>query len=480
MPRKPDERPPAIPSAAQVAITAFACGLVALAILGLVPASNHDLGPTVVGTHGAAGRGRTVLTIPPLGTIEADTHPVPLRLEMSVGAVNFERLGSLATTASGRQELLREVEVDLRQLLVDAVLRMTVGAAIIGAVVAAVVWRRNWRRMAAGAAGGIIVVSGAFAATAFTFDIDALEEPKFTGTLARAPVVFDAVRTQVGVLDELRTRYETASERLSNLLVLMAEPDLDPQRETTAILHVSDIHANPIGIEIADQLAREFEVDAILDTGDFASAALDTGELTTLAGPLDRRLSESIGDIPVPYYFVRGNHDSALLLQTLGAEANVTIVDREVVDIDGVEVLGWPDPTFSTVPQSASDEIETRLAEAPEVASAVTLEQPDVLAVHDDRLATESIGLVATVLAGHLHQRVIREEEGTVSLIVGSTGAAGVNSLLQEADQPYEAEIVYFRAGVLAAVDYITFTGIGSDFVIERKTFAAPEDEETI
>ena len=34
------------------------------------------------------------------------------------------------------------------------------------------------------------------------------------------------------------------------------------------ILHVSDVHLNPVGVEVIRQLAERFEVDAVLDTGD--------------------------------------------------------------------------------------------------------------------------------------------------------------------------------------------------------------------
>lgn len=72
--------------------------------------------------------------------------------------------------------------------------------------------------------------------------------------------------------------------------------------------------------------------------------------------------------------------------------------------------------------------------------------------------------------------------EGTQLLAVGTTGAAGLQAFTVDATQNYEAQIVYLRLGRAVAVDYVRFTGLGSDFVIERKTLEAlelaPEDAE--
>jgi hypothetical protein len=91
-----------------------------------------------------------------------------------------------------------------------------------------------------------------------------------------------------------------------------------------------------------------------------------------------------------------------------------------------------------------------------------------VLAVHDRRIAEDSLGLVPLVLSGHYHKRITEDDRGTRVLAVGTTGASGLKSFTLEADMEYEAEILYFRAGQAVAVDYISFEGLASNFVIER------------
>lgn len=450
----------------------FLVGAVAgVASLGLIPPASEALGPARVSVSAEVAAGRTVVTVPPLGTISAATHPAPVEVEMTFKNVDFEELGPLATTSAGRAELLEQMDEDLRDVIRTATLRFALGAAIVGAIAAALLWHRRWLQIALGAGGALVGVAALLGVTLVTFDNDAFEQPRYSGTLARAPIVIETLRETPSVLDSIRSRYETATRRLSDLLVLVAQPDTDPRTDTTSILHISDIHANPLGLEIADELVRGFEVDAVLDTGDLASSTIDTGSLTSLAEPIDRQMTRLIERLEVPYYFVPGNHDSPRLLSALKEAANVTVFDEEIQTISGIDVLGWADPTFTTDSSVTIEEKdEARLETADEVAAEVLAQSPHVLAVHDDNLAAQSYGNVPLVVAGHGHERDLRREEGTIVVAVGSTGATGLKSLTLEADKSYEAEILYFRGTEIVAVDYVTFHG-SNDFVVERTTF---------
>lgn len=459
--------------------------VVAVATLGLVPAATGSLGPATVSVKAKPALPDTVVTVPPLGTISAHTHRSPVELDLSFRTVDFERLGPLATTAAGRAELVEQMNDDLERLVLTSAIRFVLGGALIAAVIVALVWHRRWPQIAAGALGGALGVGALIALVAVTFDPKGFDQPRYSGTLARAPVVIDTLRQTPSVLDSLRTRYETASRRLSDLLVLVATPDTDPRTDATPILHVGDIHANPLGLEIAQELATAFDVEAVIDTGDLASSTIDTGSLSSLAEPLDRRLTAMIEDIGVPYYFVRGNHDSPQLLSALRDADNVELFGDDVLEVAGLRVLGWDDPTFTTDSSvGPDDKADERLAIAPDVAEAVDSEKPEVLAVHDGRLATESIGTVPVVLAGHTHDRGLESTDGTTVLTVGTTGATGLKSLTLETDEDYEAQVLYFSSeGDIVAVDYITFRG-SNDFEVERTTLGgdlpveAEEEEE--
>lgn len=446
---------------AQFALVALIGGVATLFALQIVPPVRHQLGPATVDVSAGFGAGATTLFVPPLGTVEADTHTSPLRLQVTINEIDPEPLGRAVSLFGARRDLVSSIADDLRSAAIQLGIRLVIGGIVLGAIATALLPHRNWRTILAGAAGGLAAVAIGLGATGVTFDVNAFEEPRFTGALQRAPQVMKAVNRQVGSLEQLRSRFETGAERLSELLTLTADPTRSPREGSIAILHVSDIHSNPVGVEITNQLARSFQVDAVLDTGD----------LTSFGEPIEARLGGLIDDIPVPYLFVPGNHDSQANRRTLARVDNVELLDGTVGEVRGVRILGWADPTFTASNEISTQEgNEIRESVAGQVAEAVAVEVPDVLAVHDARLAVDSVGRVPLVVAGHTHERGIEAEDGTVVSVVGSTGATGLGSFLVETDLPYEAAVLYFREGVPVAIDYVSFDGLGGDFTVERRS----------
>jgi predicted phosphodiesterase len=435
--------------------------------LALVPAVERDVGPATISARPTVGPGRTVLEVPPLGTVSADTHSSPLAVGLAIEQIDIQALGPAVSDARRRVLLADEVERDLRDMAVWTSIRLLIAGAVIGAVILALLPGRRRRFVAAGVLGGVLGVGALVGLTAITFDVNAFREPKFTGTLTRAPVVIEAVRQGEVTISAVRSRFEVAADRISELLTLVAEPAGNPRQNSIAILHVSDIHSNPIGVEIAAQLVQEFDVDAVLDTGD----------LTNFGLPVESSIGTLIERFDVPYYLVPGNHDSTANEKALDVVRNIRVIGNEVVDILGIEVLGWRDPTDTNWNQIPVEEAnQQRVEEGEAVAEAVAEETPDVLAVHDRRMALASLGRVPLVLAGHDHKRVREVVDETRVLAVGSTGATGIDHFTVEEDRPYEAEIVYFRSGRAIAVDYVSFEGLGEDFEIERDVLEQVEE----
>lgn len=429
------------------------------------------MGPATVSTSARTGPGRTLLRVPPLGTIIADTHGAPLELEVAIAELDVERLADLATTSDGRERLRSEVESDLRRMTVLRSIQLVVGAAVLGAIAALAVYHRQTGPilLSTGAAMASVVV--ALMLTGQAYRVEAFEEPRFTGTLTRARQVIETINQQIGVLDEARSRFQVATQRVSDLLTLLADPQRDVRSDATAILHVSDIHGNPLGVDITAQLVEEFDVAGVIDTGDMASSFLDTGELSTLSESVEASMVRGISEIDVPYVFVPGNHDSFGLRRRLSDIDNVVVLGAETTTVGGLTVLGWADPTFTTRPVPEEEKSEIRLGEADEVAAAVASETPDILAVHDEVLASESVGLVPLVLSGHTHERAVEDAEGTTILTIGSTGATGLKSLTVETERDYEAEVLYFDGTDLIAVDFVALRGVGGEFTLERHAF---------
>jgi predicted phosphodiesterase len=442
-------------------------GLVALIGIRFIPATDHDLGPASVATRTSIGPGLTKVVVPPLGTVSAPTHTSPLAFDIQLSRLDFTALGEVLDSG-GTDELAAQLEDGLRGLAAALTIRLLLGGLAIGALTGALLPRRRWTLVAAGATGGLLVMGVCMLLSAATFDVEAFEQPKFSGELVRAPQVMEAVDRGVRSFEELRSRYETGAERLSNLLALVAQPNQSPSEDSVSILHVSDIHSNPLGVEVAKQLARRFAVDAVIDTGD----------LTSFGEAIEGRIGDLIGSIGVPYLFVPGNHDSFSNRAELGDVDNVELLDETLTEVEDVSILGWADPTFTASNETSTEEgNEIRSAESEDVAAEVETVAPDVLAVHDARLAEPSIGAVPLVLAGHTHERSFEQRDGTIVLTVGSTGATGLGSFVAETDLPFEAEIVYFRLGAPVAVDYVSFRGAGSEFEIERRTLETQQEE---
>lgn len=439
--------------------------------LWVLPGTVSRLGPSTVVLSGRIGLGTTILQVTPFGTVTARTHMSPLQITAALKQVDLEQLGAKITTHPGRLQLREEIESQIPGLLIKTAVKEVVAAAVFAAVMAAAVFRQRGRAALVAGLTGAVVMVALLALTSRSFDQRRFQDATFAGSLARARQLVEILTRHSETFDEARFRYRTAASRVAGLMTLLARPNMDPATDTTAVLHISDLHGNPVGLEIAQELAREFDVAAVIDTGDLASSSLDTGELSSLARPLDQIMVRRIEAFPVPYLFVPGNHDSPQLVRLVAAASNGRVLDQDTSVVDGIEVLGWGDATYTPVPTSESVKAERRLEFTDEVAESVRATEPDVLAVHDAALAAESSGAVPVVVSGHFHRKITSESDGTSFFAVGSTGSTGLKSLTVEAELLYEAQVLYFVEDNLIAVDYVTLSGLGEDFTLQRDTF---------
>jgi predicted MPP superfamily phosphohydrolase len=441
----------------------------ALAAMALVPTPEQQVGPAKISIRASLGQGDTVVRIPPFGTVSARTHHAPLRLTVTLTEVNPRRIARLVVEQSdpqSRRGVVAGMMAGLRAAALHVGERLVLGGLVVGGLVAALLPGRHIRGMAIGGAAGLAAVALLLLMTARQYDIGAFQDPSYTGTLERAPELLAAVQKHEMSLAELRSKYEVAAERLAEIVTLAAAPDPDPRAGSVAILHVSDIHSNPLGVELALQLADRFQADAVLDTGD----------LTSFGQPIEARIGQLLAGGHRPWLFVPGNHDSPEVRAVLGSVPNVVVLDQRARTVGDVSILGWGDPTFTPGSLMTNEEARRRqVQEAPAVAARVEAESPDVLAVHNVDLATMATGHVPLVLSGHGHRRAERTVRGTLELQVGSTGATGLGSFLVQSDLPYEAEMLYFRDRRAVAVDYIRFRTLGGDFEIQRQTLGEQE-----
>jgi predicted MPP superfamily phosphohydrolase len=276
---------------------------------------------------------------------------------------------------------------------------------------------------------------------------------------------FDAYRSS---LEDLVANVSSLYSTLSTL------PPPGGADDSVALLHVSDLHLNPAGFDLVQQVVGQFDVDGVLDTGD----------LTDWGSQPENTLISAVGALGVPYVFTRGNHDSTVTVELVAAQPNTTVLDDSAVTVAGIQVVGTPDPRFTPDPD-ADDGAET-LEETGEGLAAFARslpEQPAIAMVHDPEQAPPLDGAVPLVLAGHTHERAVtRLDGGTLLMVQGSTGGAGLRALQGQFPEPLTCTVLYFDpgTGALTAYDEITLGGLGqTEVTIEREVVGPVETDAT-
>jgi predicted phosphodiesterase len=408
-------------------------------------------------------RGRTIIGVPPFGQVILDSHHAPIGLEATIDELDVPALQRLARQNNIETHLRDEAEGDVTALVRRAVLRLLAAGLVAGAIAGLLVVRRHRAAGALAGAGGAVALTGTLLLSVWTtYRADAFKEPTYTGALEEAPAVIGGMRREFGSLDGVRGRLKVLAGQISRLSQVGADPWPVTDTREVRILHVSDMHLNPMGIEIAHDLADTFSVEAVIDTGDLTSFGID-GEA---------RIGSLIDEFSVPYYFVPGNHDSPENRAALARHKNVRLLDHTVADVGGIRILGIGDPGYTALDGiSRNEAIGLRHAHAREVAQLTDTEHPDVLAVAGLALAEDSVGQVPLVISGDIHKRSEKDTDGTRLLTVGSTGATGLGSFTRSDGRPYEAEILHFVDGRLDVLDYVTVKGPSGAFTVDRVVY---------
>jgi predicted phosphodiesterase len=423
------------------------------------------VGPGRIGVEaGIARSGRTTVEVPPLGRLSVGTPAgAPVHLRARVEEIDLEKTQELATSADPAGDLDTEGRDDLAALLRRMGVRTAIVSAVVGALAGFLLPRRRWWFAPLGVAGALLSLAALGTLTWQRFDLDAFEQPRFEGALERAPAIIEAARSHVDDLPAVQDRVRVLGQQLADLYSATSAVDVGAGAAgETRILHVSDLHSNPLGLEFVRRVAENFEVDAVLDTGD----------LTSFGYPLEARIGELVTEVPVRYLFVPGNHDSLANRIAIDEFPNVELLDgSRTVRVGAVRVLGVPDPTFTATNEVSTDDANAAKEDAAaDVRRTLRRLDPDLLAVHDVRQAAEVEGDVPVVVAGHTHRRRERQAAGTRFLTVGSAGAGGLGTFTvgEEGDGAYEARILHYRGRRLVALTYLTLQGISGDLSIER------------
>ena len=402
---------------------------------------------------------RTDVRLAPLGSIALDTHSGPIALEVRVDELRLDEAERIADDPASLETLEDDLAGDARRALLLVTLRCLF-VALLGGALGSFIALPGLRAAATGAGIGLVASILVGGSVAMTFDAEAIAEPSYSGLLTVAPT---AVGDVEGVIDRFGEYRAQLTDLVGNVVTLYQAaqglPTFEPDDGTVRILHVSDVHLNPQAFDLMELLADQFDIDAIADTGD----------TTDWGSEPEGQLLDRIGQLDVPYVWVRGNHDSAATQAAVASQPNTIVLDGDAVTVAGLRFWGMADTRYTpNKDQPSGKDVEREEAEkaAPLIARRLAAVEPpevDIAMLHDPRLASSLGGDVPLVLAGHTHHAEERELDGTRVLVEGSTGGAGLRALRGEDPEPLACTVLYLDrdTGRLVAYDRITVRGLG-------------------
>jgi predicted phosphodiesterase len=412
--------------------------------------------------------GETTLVLVPLGSVRAHTHRAPVALIASLEEIQLDEINKLLKTNPKVDLLTQDFEKSARAALANFVARQLAFAAI-GALLAPALLRSRtlWKYLVS-LALGVGLVGGTLGSALLTFNGKAFESPTYTGALRQAPWVIQFGKDAFVRIEELSQKLRTVAANLNVLYGRIESPpdrlSSDPEPDTFRVLHVSDLHNNPAGMNFFKEVAQQFRVSLIVDTGD----------LTDFGSPPETILVQGIGKIGYPYVFVAGNHDSQTVINALSNLPNVTILNGQLATVKGLTFLGLPNPASARASVGNVDTTPEEIQAGGERLLHIldTLpEPPDIVAIHNPEEARPLWGHVPLVLCGHMHRyyvethnelmppvpptqisstptpaaAVIKPFYPTVVGNAGTTGAAGLRYFEKEGGVPFSCAVLTFR-----------------------------------
>jgi predicted phosphodiesterase len=451
----------------------------------LAPSAHARIGPLTVRVDVRPSlQPATQVELAPFGSVRFDTHSAPLAINASIQTVDVEQAQQVLSSSDSLSDLEQNAPDRMRAAVIRAAL-FTAAFALLGALIVGALGERTLRAALESGAIALVVVLVFCAGAVATFRQDSLAAPKFSGVLTRAPFVVGQTQSLVKRLESYRSGLSDVVDSVTSLYALGSRlpgtVEGNAKGEVITVLHISDIHDNPLGFDLTARLVKQFGADLVVDTGD----------ITTNGTVLEGTQLDRIGELNVPYIFVRGNHDSQSTQNSVAAQSNAVVLDDSVQTVGGLTFAGIGDPRFTPEEGSAAPHREQAVAADAQLAATIRsydtahpLDKVDVALVHDPQAATPLGGVVPLVLAGHLHKRQVKTEGDTKVLVEGTTGGALLTSdglIKAEAGQavPLTASLLYFgRSGTdegrLLAYDEVTVGGLGLTSVsIERTVLRA-------
>lgn len=390
-------------------------------------------------------RGGMTANLGVLGAVDVpDTHagPVAIRITAQPFNIHSREVTQLADNPETLEKVVTAIGSDVERELRGDVERSLIKAAAVFALVNAVVWgsgplyeqlrrtdgaalREITKGLRRGAAIGLGTVALGGLIMGASFNTDALDNAELQGPLQK-------VEGFSGDLQHLWENYQAYSKIMAekssyaySLYERGKSLESSPQ-DSLRVMVVSDIHCNVGVYDSLYQTAKEAGVNVVVVTGDDTDYGSQLEE--ACLSPMNEFETDN-GDA-IQVLWIKGNHESDQSVEYVRTLSEVTILDRQAVEVDGVTFVGQGDPRYSSDPDQIESSTSSQMRDLERsLLTAVRQTAAEVVVVHDnnvaERIADSNPGSIRLIISGHAHTRSDQVVNDTFLHIEGSTGAGG-------------------------------------------------------
>lgn len=370
------------------------------------------------------GSGKTLICFPPLGNITASTHNGPLNLYLTLRNINLEELSEFASTMSQADPWSDNIYGQLKTNVIKYLLSLLLLGFISGAV-CCLLWSRhkiNRLEMLSSGLINFLVLFLLISVAVFSYNPEAFSHAEYEGILEAAPWVFSVLEEEgIGIIEEIGLQF---TDIVENISFMQEKMEISTAAEKDSgiinILHISDIHNNPVAFDFIRRITDIYKIDLIIDTGD----RVDYG--TALEMDF---LAQNMDEINVPCIFIPGNHDSPLVVEKLKMSENISVLEEGIMEMAGLRIAGLADSSSRAAAMTVEgdDLIEDNARKIAEVVSSA--DRVDLIAVHNPAYLKYLRNNDHLLLAGHLHTPYVKDEGNYIEINAGTTGASGIRGI---------------------------------------------------
>ncbi|MGI6685371.1 MAG: metallophosphoesterase family protein [Bacillota bacterium] len=412
--------------------------------------------------------GNTILEFPPFGSLIAQTHTGLLDVHVQLEQIGPQLVENTALYFNNQTQIIEDFQRSIPPMMRIFSLRLFLAGLMGGIILSFLVWRRKYKRVLAAGLLSALLISSALFQVYTTFNTEAFREPQYHGVISAAPNLISFANKSISKIGKIG---DQANLLIDNVESLVASTDsltniqtLSEEGIVKKILLVSDLHSNPVAIELIKSLISSFNIDMVIDAGD----------LTDFGSSIETKTAQAISDLGVPYIFSPGNHETPEMVNFMSELPHVTVLKSTTAEIQGIHILGIPDP-FSVFPEVETDDAERWqkiIRDTAEAAENIINSEgsPDILVSHNPIIAKHIKNAPSLIVSGHTHKQGKETlKKGNLLLNPGTTGAAGLRGLYSEGSIPYSAIILHYQVGKgPSAADFIQYDLLTQRFSLER------------